>query len=217
MSVWAETLPLAVAIAASPFPVIPAILLLFTARPRSTATAFLAGWSSGVAAAVTVFVLLTSVIETRDYPPTWVSWVRLVVGAVLVVLAVRTWSRRASGDSPAWMRSLEEATPGRAAQLALVLSVANPKVVLLAAGAGLAIGSAELPPGRSVAAVAAFTLVASATVALPLVLYLTVGERVLAPLARARDWLQTNNAVVMSVVIGVIGVVVLLEGVAGLR
>ena len=47
-SLIAEILPLALAIALSPFPIIPAILLLFTAQARSNSIAFLAGWFSGI-------------------------------------------------------------------------------------------------------------------------------------------------------------------------
>ena len=51
MSDTADVVPLALAIAASPFTIIPAILLLFTERPRTTSLAFLAigtGISAGV-------------------------------------------------------------------------------------------------------------------------------------------------------------------------
>jgi hypothetical protein len=87
-----ETLPFAIAIAASPFPIIRAILLLFTARPRPTSLAFLAGWLLGIVSATTVFVLLSEVVESGESSPTWVSWVRLVIGAVLRPLGVaRGW------------------------------------------------------------------------------------------------------------------------------
>ena len=48
---YGEVLPLALGIAASPFPVVPAILLLFTPRARASSSAFLAGWLVGVGAA----------------------------------------------------------------------------------------------------------------------------------------------------------------------
>lgn len=218
MSIWAETLPLALAIAASPFPVIPAILLLFTTRPRATGGAFLVGWALGVGTPVLLSVLLAGVVERSDYAPTWLSWTRVVLGAGLTALAVRTWIRgRHTESAPAWMSSLDEATPRRAFGLAVVLSAANPKVLVLAAAAGLGIGAAELAAAQAVVTIVLFTAIASLTVAVPWVLYLTLGDRVLPPLGRARDWLQANNAAVMGVVIGVIGVVVLLEGVAGLR
>jgi threonine/homoserine/homoserine lactone efflux protein len=212
-----ETFALAVAIAASPFPVIPAILLLFTARPRATSLAFLGGWLGGIAAATGVLVLLSDVVGSGGESPTWLSWVRILAGAVLLAYGVKEWvARHASDDLPGWMQSVQDATPARAVRLALLLSVANPKIVLLAAAAGLDIGTADLTPAGTVATTVAFTLLASVSVAAPVLAFALVGARVLPPLEKARDWLVRNNAAVMAVVVSVIGLVLLKNGVSGL-
>ena len=216
--VLAEVLPLALAIAASPFTIIPAILLLFTPRAKVTSSVFLAGWVVGIAAATTAFTLLATVLDNSRDTPTWVSWLRIVLGGVLIVLGIKQWfGRRTPKPQPAWMRSISAATPGKALGLALVLALANPKILLLAGAGGLAIGAADLSRASAAAAIAAFTIVASLSVAIPVVLYVILGERILRPLTVARDWLERNNAVIMSIVITVIGVVVLLEGVFSLQ
>lgn len=212
-----DVLPMALGIALSPFPVIPAIMLLLTPRPVPVSSAFVAGWLVGVGLATSAFVALASVLDRADDQPGWVAWVRVGIGLALVALGVRQWlTRHARTKTPAWMASLESPSVGSAAKLALLLSVANPKILLLAGAAGVTIGSDE--PGVSVAAVVVvvFTLLASVSVALPLASYLVAGERVLGPLRKARDWLQTNNSAVMAVVITVIGVLVLVKGVRGL-
>ena len=212
-----DVLPIALGIAASPFPIIPAILLLFTPRARATSSSFLLGWVVGILVATGTFALLAEVLDTRDQPATWASWARILLGAVLVVLGVRQWlGRRAKESAPQWMQSLADATPGAALRLGLVLSAANPKILLLAAAGGLAIGSSDLAAGGVVLAVALFTVVASSTVAIPVLLYLVLGERILGPLGVVRDWLQANNAAVMAVVIVVIGVLLLVKGLGGL-
>jgi hypothetical protein len=88
--------------------------------------------------------------------------------------------------------------------------------VVLAAAAGVGIAAAELPIGRTVAVVALFTAIASTTVALPMLAYAIGGDRVLAPLGRARDWLDAHNAAVMAGVLVVIGGVLLVRGLTGL-
>lgn len=209
-----EALPMALGIALSPFPVIPAIMLLFTARPRPTAAGFLLGWMLGVAAVVGVAVLLADLIEVSDTPPAWVGWTRLVLGAVLVAYGVKLWFGRGKrAEAPAWMRSLQEATPGRAVRLGLLLSAANPKVALLGLSGGLALG-AELT--SVLVPLLVFVLIASVTVAAPLVAHLLLGERVLEPLGRARGWLERNNDAVMAVVLVVIGAMVISEGLQGI-
>jgi len=209
-----EVVPLALGIAASPFPVIPAILLLFTARPRATAGAFLGGWVVGVAGAVTLAALVASVIEFYEGTPTWASWTRVALGAVLVLLGIRQWLVRSTASEPGWMRTLETATPGSAGRLGLVLSAANPKVLVLALAAGMAAGAAELTTAGLVGVLLVFTLVASVTVALPLLLYGVLGVRVLRPLGAARDWLRRHHAAVVAVVMVVLGVLLAAKGVS---
>jgi threonine/homoserine/homoserine lactone efflux protein len=213
----ADVVPLAIAIAASPFTIIPAILLLFTPRARATSLTFLAAWLVALAVGATAFVLLASVVEGFRETPTWVAWTRIVLGGALIVLGIRQWlARHTPKPTPAWMHRIETATPRKALRLALLLAYANPKVLLLTAAAGLSIGAAELDAGSTAVAVAVFTGVAAISVAVPVGLYAVFGERMLGPLATVRDWLERNNAVVMSIVMTVIGVLVLAEGVSGL-
>jgi threonine/homoserine/homoserine lactone efflux protein len=213
----AGVIPLALAIAVSPFTIIPAILLLLTPRAAATSSSFLAGWLLGLAATATVFTLLSSLIEGFEESPAWVSWCRIALGVVLLVLAVRQWRQRSKPKPPpAWMQSISTLTPVKALRFAIVLAVANPKVLLLTVAAGLGIGAAELGAAGAAVAIAVFTLVAACSVGFPVLAYLIVGERMLAPLARARDWLERNNALVMSIVLVVIGVALLAKGIGDL-
>jgi threonine/homoserine/homoserine lactone efflux protein len=214
--VIAEVVPLGVGIAASPFPIVPAILLLFTARPRPAALAFLTGWALGILAVTAAAVLLASVIELQEETPTWAAWTKLILGLVLVILAYRQWAGRAAAKEPAWMRALDDATPASALRLGVLLSVPNPKVALLAAASGLTIGAAELSTAGAAIALVTFVVVASSTVALPLLSYVVLGDRALAPLSAARDWFRVNQAVVVALVLAVIGVLLVVEGLAAL-
>jgi hypothetical protein len=212
-----ETLPLALAIAASPFPIIPAILLLFTERPRATSSAFLAGWVAGIAFATTLFALVSEFIELTDHPPLWASAARLALGAALLILGIRQWvTRRRADELPTWMRAIDSATPRSALRLALVLSVANPKILLLAAAAGLTIGSSGEEASVIVTSIALFTAVAALSVAVPVALFAIRGSRVLGPLGVLRTWLQHNNATIMAVVILVIGAMLTIKGATAL-
>lgn len=212
MSVVGEVVPLALGIALSPFPVLPAILLLFTPRPRATAGAFLGGWASGILTVTAAGTALAAVIESTEETPTWAAWTKIVLGAVLLALAARQWRSRSAGGTPAWMQALTGTTPAKATRLGLLLATANPKALLLAAAAGLAIGAADLGPAPTTAAVLAFTVIAISTVALPLLLHLALGTRILAPLGSARTWLETHNAAVTSLVLALIGALLIADG-----
>jgi threonine/homoserine/homoserine lactone efflux protein len=214
----AEALPLAVAIAASPFAIVPAILLLFTERPKATGGAFLGGWVLGLTVVTVAATMLASVLDVLDGTPAWLSWLRIAVGALLVALALRKVLKRSTVTTPpAWMSTVEQATPSRAFVLAVVMAVANPKILLLAAAAGVIIGAADLPRSETAALVVAVIVVAALSVALPVVLYLVFGAQVLKPLSAARDWLIRHNAVVMAIVLTVLGLALITDGISTLR
>ncbi len=208
-----EIVTIALGIAASPFPVIPAILLLFTPRPRMTAGGFLLGWVLGIVVATTTFAAVASLIEPREETPAWVAWTRVGLGLLLILVGVRQWATRHEKTSaPAWMQAISDATPARALRLGLLLSGANPKVLLLTAAGGLAIYSTGLSRAGTGVTIASFAAVAASTVSIPLVLHAAMGERMLGPLGEAKDWLRLHNAAVMAVVITGIGVYLAVKG-----
>lgn len=215
-SVLAELIPLALVIALSPLSIIPAVLMLQTPRPRPTGLAFVAGWLIGLAALTAIFVTVSGAIGGFEKPPSWASWLRIVIGAALVVFGIVRFVRRhASAHQPKWLRSMTTLTPVKAAGTAAVLTVANPKVLLLCVAAGLAIGSAGL--GDAVwLAVVYFAVVAGSTVALPILAYVVSGGRLDEPLARLKDWMERNHATLMAVILVVIGLLVLYKGIHAL-
>lgn len=213
-----ELVPLAVAILLSPFPLVPVVLLLLTGRPLANGGSFLAGWFGGLLVLAAAFAAAASAVELWDEAPTWASWTRLVLGVALVVLGARQWvtGGGAKAEAPAWMAALGDYTPRRSAKLGLLLAVANPKVLLLVLAGGVAIGAAELGPGRAALAALAFSALAASAVALPVVARLLFGRRVERPLDAARRWLEAHNDAVVAVVLAAIGVMLVLKGAGGL-
>ena len=110
------------------------------------------------------------------------------------------------------MQAINDATPAKALRLGLLLSGANPKVLLLTAAGGLEIDSTGLSRTGTVVTIALFTAVAASTVSIPLVLHAVMGERMLGPLSKAKDWLELHNAAVLAVVVTVIGVYLTVKG-----
>jgi threonine/homoserine/homoserine lactone efflux protein len=208
---------MAVAITLSPFAVIPAIVLLLTARPRATAGAFLAGWALGVATVTAVAVVAADLIDGSGASPRWVAWARVALGLALLGLGIGRW--RARGDAagtPAWLQGVQSATPARAFVLGVMLSAANPKVLMLALAGGLAIGSTFEAAPPELLGVLAFTAVSSISVGLPLLAFLALRDRAMGVLTRLRAWLEANAGAVMAVVLIVLGAALLASGVAKL-
>ncbi len=92
--------------------------------------------------------------------------------------------------------------------MAFLLASVNPKNLLLAASAGLIVGSAQLSLGEISVVVVVFTVLAGSTVLIPVIAYLIASARMREPLERLRTWLMANNATIMAVLLLVIGVAV---------
>lgn len=216
-SVLTELIPLALVIALSPLSIIPAVLALHTDRPRPTGLAFLVGWLLGLATLVSLFVVASDLVGSLDKPPGWASWLRIVVGAALIVFGGYKWATRAKSEhSPAWMRKLSGLTPGRAVVTAAVLAVVNPKVLFICIAAGLAIGTAGIGVTHAWLAMIYFVLIAGSTVILPVLAYTVSGERLADPLTRLKEWMERQHATLVAAILLVIGVMVLYKGIHGL-
>jgi threonine/homoserine/homoserine lactone efflux protein len=218
-SVIGEILPLAIGIAISPIPIIAAILMLLSPKAKGTSVGFMLGWIIGILVSVTVFTLLSVVPrdDTSDSSPIR-GVVQILLGAALVFLALRQWrSRPKPGMNavlPKWMSAIDSMTAGKAFGLGFLLAAVNPKNLLMGASAGVTIGSSGLDAASIAIVIVLFTLIAAASVAIPVIAYLVASKRMAAPLESLRAWLVHNNATIMAVLLLVIGFVVIGKGIA---
>ncbi|WP_396657523.1 GAP family protein [Microbacterium sp.] len=215
-----EILPLALGIAISPVPIIAAILMLLSPKARVTSVGFLLGWIIGIVVAVTVFTLLSSLLPEQDADASKPiqGIIRIVLGVLLLLVAVRQWRKRPrDGEEPKlpkWMQAIDKLSFVVAFGLGFLLSALNPKNLLMAAGAGVDIGSGDLGVGGIVGVIAIFTVIAASTVLVPVVGYLIAASSLRGPLDRLRVWLGHENPVIMAVLLLVIGVVLIGKGIA---
>ena len=211
-------IPLGLVIALSPITVIPAVLVLQAPRPRPSGLAFLAGWVLGLAALTALSVAASGMLGgLLKSPPTWASWLRVILGAALILFGVYRWlTRHRHTESPAWMRSFASITPARAGITGAVLVVIRPDVLLICVPAGLAIGGSGLDVADDWIAAAFFVAIAASTVAIPILAYAAAGHRLDNAMARLKDWMDKNNAALMAAILVVIGLMVLYNGVHAL-
>ncbi len=213
-----ELIPLALVVALSPLSIIPAVVLvLHTDHPRPTGLAFMAGWLVGLAALTVIFVQVPHLVDgLGQESPRWAPWVRIAIGVLLIVLAVGRWvTRNRATRPPALLNRLSRITPVGAAVAGFALSVANPKVVVMNAAAGLIIGTAAVGVGVWIA-VAFYTVVAGSTVVAPILAYTVAGERVDRQLERFKDWMQREHAVVTAVMLVIVGLLLCYSGIRAL-
>ena len=217
-----QSLPLAVGVALSPVPIIAVVLMLTTARARANGPAFLLGWlvGLGVVGAIVLALAGPGGASEEGQPAAWVSWLKLLLGLGLVLVAVRQFRGRPRGDEeaplPKWMGAIDRFGPGQALGGGAVLAGANPKNLLLAVAAAAAIAQTGIPGGQQAIAYAVFTVIGTLGVGAPVGIYVAMGKRSAELLGRLKDWMGHNNAVIMAVLCLVIGVKLLGDGLGGL-
>jgi len=109
-------------------------------------------------------------------PSTLANIAKLSLGILLLGLAGRRWrSRPKAGEEPEmpkWMATIDKVTSGKAFGLAALLSGASPKNLALTIATTLAIVNIGLSGAMSWLVLIAFIVLASLTVAIPLLFYL---------------------------------------------
>jgi len=206
-----QVLSFGVGVAISPMPIIAVVLMLATPKGRMNGPAFLLGWVVGLAVLGTIVLLVAGGASASKHgtPATWVSILKLVLGALLWLLAVRQWHGRPRGDQepalPGWMKTIDKFTPARSIAMAVALSAINPKNLLLTVGAAAAIAQTGASAGSQAVALAVFILIATLGVGAPVAIYFVMGDRGGRILRELHDWMARENAMIMAVICLIIG------------
>lgn len=217
-----QSLSFGVGVAISPLPIIAVVLMLATSRGRVNGPAFLLGWVAGLAILGTVVLLVSSGADasSNGAPATWVSVLKLVLGAAGLLGAAAQWRGRPKGDAapalPKWMSAIDQLGAGKALGMGALLSSLNPKNLLITVGAAAGIAQTGISAGEQAVALAIFVLIASLGVGAPVAIFFLMGERAAKLLAGMKDWMGAHNAAIMAVLFLVLGTKLIGDGISGL-
>jgi Sap, sulfolipid-1-addressing protein len=115
------------------------------------------------------------------------------------------------GKDPGWIKALDKA--GLVAGVALGISLTN--YALLTTGVNKIVKSGLSSSVQS-GALVFFTLIATSTIILPLIIYLVRPVWARDKLGGFRGWLMLHNRVILIVVFGLMGLLFTVQGVIGL-
>ena len=217
-----QVLSFALGVTISPVPIIAVVLMLATPRGRVNGPAFLGGWLVGLAVVGTVVLLAASGggPTSGGEPATWISWLKIGLGALLLLVAVKQWQGRpksgAQADLPAWMQTLDRFSPGKAAGAGALFSGVNPKNLLLTVGAAAAIAQTGASTGSQAVALLVFIVIGALGPGIPVGIYFTMGEKGTALLASLKTWMGIHNAAIMTVLCLILAMKLLGDGISGL-
>lgn len=213
-----EVLTFAVGVAISPVPIIAVTLMLFSQRARVNGLMFLLGWVlalavvSGVAYALADQASASTDSTTSDT----IAWGKIVLGVLFLIFAVRNWrtrpARGAEPEMPKWMAGIDLLKPGKALGLGLLLAGVNPKNLMLTAAAGAGLAALGLSSAEAIGSLIVFVIIASITIAGPVLYYLLGGDHAKAQLDEMKGWLAFHNNAVMAVLLLVFGAKLIADG-----
>jgi len=216
-----QSLPLAIGVALSPVPIIAVVLMLTTPRARANGPAFVLGWLVGLGVVGAIVLALAGPSASEEgQPATWVSWLKLVLGLGLLLVAARQFRGHPhEGEEaplPKWMGAIDRFRAGQALGGGTALAAANPKNLLLAVGGAAAIAQTGIPASQQAIAYAVFAVIGTLGVGAPVGIYLAMGKRSAELLGRLKNWMGQHNAVIMAVPCLVIGAKLLGDALSGL-
>jgi hypothetical protein len=217
-----DILPMAVGVALSPLPIVAIVLMLVTPRARANGLAFIAGWLFGLAAVGVIVLTLAGPTDVSEQgePATWVSILKVILGVLLLLVALRQWRGRPQADHevavPTWMGAIDRFTAGKALGAGALLSGANPKNLLLGLAAGAAIAQTGIAGGQQAIAYAVFAIIGTLGVGIPVILFFALGERSGPLLDGLKTWMSRHNAAIMAVLCLVIGAKLIGDAIGGL-
>jgi len=200
-----QVLAFGVGVALSPLAIIAVVLMLAGPKGRVNGLAFVGGWVLGLAVVGTLVLIAADGADASDNgaPANWVSILKIGLGVLLLLVAVRKWRGRPHGDAepelPAWMKRLDTITPPKAARLAVLLSAVKPKNLLLTVAAALAIAQTGVSTGEEAVAFAVFLLLATLGPGIPVAIHVLMRDRGPDILMRMRGWMVSENATIMAV------------------
>ena len=191
------------AITLEPFPITAFILILSAEKGTRKGLAFILGWLACLVVVIAAVLLTTggNPPQPSTAPTAAALAVKLTLGLVLILFAVRQWRRRGrSRKPPAWMARLDRLSLWSAAGLAAFLQ----PWTLVAAGAAT-VTQAQLATVGDYLTLMLFCLLATSSF-LYLELYATFAPAAAsARLQALRNWLDTHRDQVIVVICLLLG------------
>ena len=216
-----DILPLALAVAISPIPIIAIVLTLGTPRARPNSIAFTVGWLAGLTIVGALMLAASSgnATQSSGAPATWTSVLKLVFGLLFLALAVHSWRGRPKhgeeAEMPKWMQALDTFSAGKMLGVGALLSGLNPKNLALTVAAATTIAQAGISSGQEAVALAVFIVIGSLTILTPVAIYFLMGAKAKEILDELKGFMAAHNGAIMTVLFLVLGAKLIGEAING--
>lgn len=196
----AGSLALAAGIALSPLSIMAVVLILTTERGSVNGSAFVIGWLLALGIIGVIVLAVAAPVSSSGEFAMWVSWLEIVLGTLLLVVAIRQFRGRPRGDNqvlmPRWMGAIDKLNPELALATGALLAAANPKNLLLSVVGAAKIARTAIGGNGQVIAYLIFVVIATIGVGTPVVIYVLMGQQSQKLLARLKDWVARHSTLI---------------------
>jgi Sap, sulfolipid-1-addressing protein len=217
--VMLQVLPQALFLALSPLVIAIVILLLTTKKPIRNALAFTLPSFLG---SMVVGIVLILVLYSKNYQPKSTAsdltyWAQILTAVIFFAIAFLCWWKLPKGSDsmkmPKWVTYIDRMEPRTALIYGAILFLNN---VFFTFTAVTIVLQGQLSASEGVKIIVYFTLIATVGMWAPIAYKLVAPESSPPNIERARLWFIKHNRIILILEFGIVGLLVLIEGVVGL-
>jgi len=214
----ASSLPLALAIAASPAAIIAVMILLMTRRDISNACFFLAGWFFGLMLVGMIFLHRPALYDSTGEPSLVLGWVRIILGTLIfvtgLVLLVKVFRKEEGETNPRWAHKVDSFRFYQALPLGFFFAAPNLKNASMVITGSASIGSFGLSSFFEIGGLILFCLVASIGVLTPPVIFLLFREKAELIFGKMKLWLIRYRDFILTLICIIFGGLFFYQGIS---
>lgn len=199
-------IPNAITVTIGPISIATLILLFFSKKPRINSIVYTLGWILGIVACVVIFAQIFSSSGGSDTRKLFSILIDLLLGLVLIYFGFKEFSKRKKkAGAPSWMKAIDSLSPLKAFAIGFFYSTINSKNTLINISSAAAIGEMAKMSTEMLVDTTAYTLIGSSAFIILTLLFLIFNKKVQKPLIAAKEWLITNNSLILCVIFLLVG------------
>lgn len=201
------SLPLALAIAASPGAIIAMILLLMTRKALSNSFFFLVGWYIGLMLVGIIFLNRPGFYTSSGEPSVILGWVRVSLGSVIFITGLFLLRKVIKGEDrdapPKWASKIDSFGVLHSLFFGFFFAAPNVKNASMVTSGAASIGNVGLNGIQELNVLIIFCLVASIGVLIPPLVFLLFREKAELFFGKMKAWLiRYQNHILTLICIG---------------
>ena len=212
-----KSFPMAMGIAFSPGPILAIIMLLMTKRARVSGSLFLLGWIVGIQIVGTIIIFMPGVIASHGGMSDTTGTVKIIVGILLLILIYPVFiKKKKQGNKeriPKIFNSIDSFGSVKVFIIGFVFSALSIKnAALTASGAAHIHTSSLIDYVETLLGVFFFSVIASFTLILPILIYFIVPHKTEVLLQKWRDWLMKHHWDIVMSMLAISGILLIYVG-----